>query len=158
MGLELVSEADRNGCVQVEIKPIESKIKGHQCVRLYMDADYRAFGLSYYEYDAEKEAFKEERKRMKWDPTQPLSAEILETPRALAPLDLPIHASNRMKETRTTIALTRGSRAGKTCEGWTYSYRNVYGANVKAQWCAGDPWPSVVETNGYVAVLESITN
>jgi len=149
---DLVPENERNQCVQVEIKPINSKIPGKQYVRVFMTSEYRVMGVSFHEYDAKNDRVKKERKLVQWDPSEPLSSELLALSSEVVPLDLPVYASNRLHKEQGTVHLA-APRAEQTCNGWNYHYRNTYGAWVKAGWCETDPWPSTIETNRYSAVL-----
>lgn len=149
---ELVPEDKRNTCVQVEIRPLVAG-KG-QYVRIFMNPDYRVFGLSYHDYDSELREFKKARKKVKWDPSEPLSSELLSLAREVVPLDLPLHASNAFRSIQQNIVIGMGSRKGENCQAVTYIYKNTYGSLIKADWCISDPWPSVVETNRYAAILE----
>ncbi len=149
---DLVPEGERDQCVQVEIKPINSKIPGKQYVRVFMTPEYRVMGVSYHEYDGKNDRVKKERKLVQWDPSEPLSSELLALSSEVVPLDLPVYASNRLQKEQGTVHLT-APRTERSCAGWNYRYRNTYGAWVKAGWCETDPWPSTIETNRYSAVL-----
>jgi hypothetical protein len=151
---ELVPDVNRADCIQIEIRPMSATTPG-QFVRVFMNAEYRVFGLSYHEYDAEKNIVKNERKKLRWDPSEPLSSELLSLAKDIVPLDLPIYATNSLKETPERVQISRGSRTGETCDGMSFKYKNSYGSAVKADWCLSDPWPTVVETSRYLAVLQS---
>jgi hypothetical protein len=149
---DLVPENERDQCVQVEIKPVNSKIPGKQFVRVFMTPDYRVKGVSFHEYDIKNDRIKKERRLVQWDPSEPLSSELLALSSEVVPLDLPVYASNRLHKEQGTVRLTP-PRTESNCDGWNYRYRNTYGAWVNVGWCETDPWPSRIETNRYSAVL-----
>lgn len=148
---DLVAPADRANCVQVEIKPVDSTIPGAQFVRVFMTPEYRVYGVSYHEFNARTNKVAKARKLVEWDQAEPLSSEMLALAKDVLPLDLPIYASNRL--TKSLGEVTLKSPRGGRCQGWNYRYKNAYGSWVTAGWCTSDPWPSVVETNRYLAVL-----
>lgn len=155
---ELVSAAERETCVQVEIKPLRTTTSGSQYVRVFMTPELRVYGLSYHEYDPATDAVRKQRKKLKWDSDEPLSSELLSLSQDIVPLDLPMYANDRLKFKSEKLAFDRGDRAGQSCDAFKFSYTNAYGSRVKTAWCKSDPWPSVVETNRYIAVLNQIEN
>lgn len=148
---DLVADADRAQCVQVEIKPINPKIPGKQFVRVFMTPEYRVFGVSYHDFNPNTQKVERTRRLIQWDQSEPLSSELLSLAKDVVPLDLPIYATNRLTKEPGDVKL-KDPRSG-SCQGWNYHYKNTYGSWVTAGWCSNDPWPSIVETNRYLAVL-----
>jgi len=150
----LVSPADVDNCVQVEIKPQRDSEK-RQYVRVFMDTNYTIYGISYHDYDNKTGKVKRERRKMKWDPSEPLSSELLSLSQDIVPLDLPIHATNHFQRKIGNLPIPLGPRAKQKCQGVQYQHRNTYGSFIQTTWCESDPWPTYVDTNRYVAVLQA---
>ena len=121
-----------------------------------MKPDLSVYGLSFHDYDPTTDTVKKEIRRLVWDSEEPLSSELLTLTKDIAPLDLPLHARNHFAQNAETIIFAQGSRKGQSCEGWNFTYANAYGSRVNSSWCNSDPWPSLVETNHYTAVLEAV--
>jgi hypothetical protein len=120
-----------------------------------MDANYHAYGITYHDVDAKTGEVKEARKVLKWDPTEPLSAELLALAKEIAPIDLPLYASNGLTKTRGRVTIPYGSRAGQICTGVNSTYKNTYGSTINAGWYDGDPWPTVIQSNRYLSVVNT---
>ncbi len=140
-------------CVQIEIKPVGSTKHDNQYVRVFMTPDYRVYGVSYHDLNSKTGNVKSRRTTVKWDQSEPLSSDSLTLSKQFVPLDLPIYATNAVKASTTQIKIAKGSRTGETCSGWKIRYHNTFGSFVKADWCESDPWPTVVETDRYIAYL-----
>lgn len=154
---DLVPKADLGTCVQFEVRPLEKAVgRRGQYLRLFLNPEMRAYGISYHEYRPDTDDFSKIRRLVKWDPEEPLSGEMLELSRDAVPLDLPVHASNLISRSAMTYTFSRGSRAGQTCQARRFQYKNAYGSRVTASWCLGDPWPAEVETNSYHAYLTRV--
>jgi hypothetical protein len=153
LGKTVVPADQIANCVQVEIKPVASPKHIGQFIRVFMTPDYRVYGISYHDLNASTGNVKTRRTIVKWDQSEPLSSDSLSLSKQFVPLDLPIYATNAVRLAASDITINTGTRKGETCNGWKVRYHNTYGSNVKADWCSNDPWPTVVETDRYVAVL-----
>ena len=52
LGREVVPESELTNCVQVELKPAATTEKSGQFVRIFMNPDYRVYGLSYHDLNS----------------------------------------------------------------------------------------------------------
>jgi len=166
---KMIPSLELKQCIRVEISPVKSSFRDKQVVRLYLSPTYRAYGLSYHEYDNLHGVTSKELKKVKWDPSEPLSSEMLALAKEIFPLDLPAHASNGLSQKDSRLKIqnqapllgTQGinsARLSISCEGKILRYKNAFGSQVNASWCKGDPWPAVVETDRYLAILMSPMN
>ena len=151
-------------CLQVEIRPVDVRnSRVHQAIHLYMDRQYRVYALNYHEVDSVSGQVLKMRKQIKWDPSEPLSSDLLSLTNEIAPIDLPLYASNGLAQARAQIDVADFAglelvNEPAACHGSTFSYRNTFGSPIHAGWCDGDPWPTVVESNRYIAILERRKN
>ena len=70
----LVDSREAGDCLQFEVRPVDADYG--QFIRLFMNADFRAYGISYHE-PASGGGFGRAVRVIKWDPDEPLSAESL---------------------------------------------------------------------------------
>ena len=128
-------------------------------LRLYLSSGYRAHA---WDIDVQAGLHGEiATRRLKLDPKDPASSALTLYPVDLPaldrivslkrePLSIPADAGFRAKLTKSRIALC--------AEAYSIPYRDAYESNNQVYWCAGDAWPSWVETERSIAVLKVSRN